>query len=105
MTPNFSATACTHPSAVARSCPEAVKGIPELPIAPPDTGLPEACAVVGLVSPAFFDQGVVGTFTERFWVNNPCFWGRNESESGLLTLFLRWLDLPRIGLPMATSLS
>ena len=52
--------ACLHAyESSGRSRPEAVRGMPEVPIAPPATGPPEGWAAVGLVSPAsFFIQGV-----------------------------------------------
>ena len=58
MTPNFSAPACTHPSPVAALALEAVRGMPEVPIAPPATGPPEGWAAVGFVSPASFNRGL-----------------------------------------------
>jgi len=42
--------ACLHAS-------ESVRGMPEVPIAPPATGPPEGWAAVGLVSPASFNRG------------------------------------------------
>ena len=61
MTPNFSA--CLHASeSGGRSRPEAVRGMPEVPIAPPATGPPEGWAAVGFCRPGLFQQGVVGAF-------------------------------------------
>src|SRR5271166_5733766 len=37
--------------------PQAVRGMPDVPIAPPATGPPEGWAAVGLVSPASFNRG------------------------------------------------
>ena len=46
-----------------RSRPQAVRGMPEVPIAPPATGPPEVWAAVGFVcQPSLFQQGVVGAF-------------------------------------------
>src|SRR5271157_5389700 len=41
-----------------RSRPQAVRGMPEIPIAPPATGPPEGWAAVGFVSPASFNRGL-----------------------------------------------
>jgi hypothetical protein len=41
-----------------RSRPQAVRGMPEVPIAHPATGPPEGWAAVGLVSPAFCIRGL-----------------------------------------------
>jgi hypothetical protein len=38
--------------------PQAVRGMPDVPIAPPATGPPGAWAAVGLVSPASFNRGL-----------------------------------------------
>jgi hypothetical protein len=43
---------------VALSVPEAVMGMPEVPIAPSTTGPPEGWAPVGFVSPASFNRGL-----------------------------------------------
>src|SRR5271157_563200 len=51
--------ACLHASEFGgRSRPEAVRGMPDVPIAPPATGPPEGWAAVGLVSPASFNRGL-----------------------------------------------
>ncbi len=53
--------ACLHASeSGGRSRPEAIRGMPDVPIAPPATGPPEGWAAVGFVS--LFPQGVVGAF-------------------------------------------
>jgi hypothetical protein len=50
---------CLHASECGgRSRPEAVRGMPDVPIAPPATGPPEGWAAVGLVSPASFNRGL-----------------------------------------------
>src|SRR5271157_5213795 len=41
-----------------RSRPEAVRGMPDVPVAPPATGPPEGWAAVGFVSPASFNRGL-----------------------------------------------
>src|SRR5271157_982958 len=87
--------ACSHASeSGGRYRPEALRGMPDVPIAPPATGPPEGWAAVGLVSPACFIRGLWGRVCCAFWVNNPCLWGRNESISGLLTLFNAGLLYP-----------
>ena len=60
--------ACLHASeSGGRSRPEAVRGIPSVPITHPSTWHSEGWEAVGLVSPASFCiQGVVGAFTEGF---------------------------------------
>ena len=51
--------ACLHASECGgRSRPEAVRGMPDVPIAPPATGPPERWAAVGFVSPASFNRGL-----------------------------------------------
>ena len=51
--------ACLHASECGgRSRPEAVRGMPDVPIAPPATGPPEGWAAVGFVSPASFNRGL-----------------------------------------------
>src|SRR5208337_5526602 len=51
--------ACLHASeSGGRSRPGAVRGMPNVPIAPPATGPPEGWAAVGLVSPASFNRGL-----------------------------------------------
>ena len=51
--------ACLHvPECGGRSRPQAVRGMPEVPIAPPATGPPEGWAAVGFVSPASFNRGL-----------------------------------------------
>ena len=60
-------SACLHASeSGGRSRPEAVRGMPDVPIAPPATGPPEGWAAVGFVSPASLQQGVVGAFAQGF---------------------------------------
>ena len=49
--------ACLHASeSGGRSRPEAVRGMPDVPIAPPATGPPGGWAAVGFVSPASFNR-------------------------------------------------
>ena len=55
--------ACLHATECGgRSRPEAVRGMPDVPIAPPATGPPEGWAkagwAVGLVGPACFNRGL-----------------------------------------------
>jgi hypothetical protein len=51
--------ACLHASECGgRSRPGAVRGMPDVPIAPPATGPPEGWAAVGFVSPASFNRGL-----------------------------------------------
>src|SRR5208337_1592840 len=51
--------ACLHATECGgRSRPEAVRGMPDVPIAPPATGPPEGWAAVGFVSPASFNGGL-----------------------------------------------
>src|SRR5271157_3888411 len=51
--------ACLHASeSGGRSRPEAVRGMPDVPIAPPATGPPEGWAAFGFVSPASFNRGL-----------------------------------------------
>jgi len=51
--------ACLHASeSGGRSRPEAVRGMPDVPVAPPATGPPEGWAAVGFVSPASFNRGL-----------------------------------------------
>ena len=51
--------ACLHASeSGGRYRPEAVRGMPDVPIAPPATGPPEGWAAVGFVSPASFNRGL-----------------------------------------------
>src|SRR5208282_1568560 len=64
---------CLHASGCGgRSRPQAVRGMPEIPIAPPATGPPErAPGGVGgcrLCQPSLFQQGVVGVFIWGFRV-------------------------------------
>ncbi len=55
--------ACLHASECGgRYRPEAVRGMPEIPIAPPATGPPEGWAAVGFVSPASFNRGLWARF-------------------------------------------
>src|SRR5271166_2905839 len=50
---------CLHASeSGGRYRPGAVRGMPEVPIAPPATGPPEGWAPVGFVSPASFNRGL-----------------------------------------------
>ena len=54
---------CLHASECGgRYRPQALRGMPEVPIAPPATGPPEGWAAVGLVSPASFNRGLWGAF-------------------------------------------
>ena len=51
--------ACLHASECGgRYRPGAVRGMPDVPIAPPATGPPEGWAAVGLISPASFNRGL-----------------------------------------------
>ena len=68
--------------------PEAVRGMPDVPIAPPATGPPEGWAAVGFVGPASFNRGL---WACGFRLG---FWGRKESGSGLLTVSDPGLILP-----------
>jgi hypothetical protein len=53
--------ACLHASeAGGRSRPEAVRGMPEVPIAPPATGPPEGWAAVGFLSAQPLSTGGCG---------------------------------------------
>src|SRR5208282_913852 len=54
------------------------------PTQPP--GPPEGWAAVALVSPASFCIRGCGRVCSGFWALFLCFWGRNESGSGLLTV-------------------
>ena len=59
--------ACLHASECGgRSRPGAVRGMPDVPIAPPATGPPEGWAAVGFVSPASFNRGLWAQFAEGF---------------------------------------
>ena len=79
--------ACLHASeSGGRSRPEAVRGMPEVPIAPPAAGPPEGWAAVSFVGPASFNRGL--------WARLLGFWGRKESGSGLLTVSDPGLILP-----------
>jgi len=50
--------ACLHASECGgRSRPQAVRSMPDVPIAPPATGPPEGWAAVGFVTPASFNRG------------------------------------------------
>ncbi len=68
--------ACLHATECGgRSRPEAVRGMPDVPIAPPATGPPEGWAAVGFVGPASFNRGlwarllrVLGSERVRIWV-------------------------------------
>ena len=73
---------CLHASeSGGRSRPEAVRGMPDVPIAPqPRHGGCRLCR------PSLFQQGVVGVCLG--------FWGRKESGSGLLTVSDPGLILP-----------
>ena len=51
--------ACLHASeSGGRYRPQAVRGMPDVPIAPPATGPPEGWAAVGFVGPASFNRGL-----------------------------------------------
>src|SRR5208337_2419581 len=68
--------ACLHATECGgRSRPVAVRGMPDVPIAPPATGPPEGWAAVGFVGPASFNRGlwarllrVLGSERVRIWV-------------------------------------
>ena len=66
MTPNFSVHARASECG-GRYRPEAVRGMPEVPIAPQPPGPPEGWAAVGFVSPASFKRGLWGVCL-GFWV-------------------------------------
>src|SRR5271157_1787395 len=79
--------ACLHAfESGGRSRPEAVRGMPDVPIAPPATGPPEGWAAVGL-SAQPLSTGGCGRVCLGFW-------GRKESGSGLLTVSDPGLILP-----------
>ena len=60
---------CLHASeSGGRSRPEAVRGMPDVPIAPPATGPPGGVGGCRLCRPSLFQQGVVGAFAEGFGV-------------------------------------
>ena len=67
MTPNFSAPACTHPSAVAALAlgPSGACQTYQSPPQPPAPGGVGGCR---LCQPSLFQQGVVGAFAEGFGV-------------------------------------
>ena len=59
---------CLHASKCGgRYRPQALRGMPEVPIAPPATGPPEGWAAVGFVSPATFNRGL-WALCLGFWV-------------------------------------
>src|SRR5271157_5186143 len=59
--------ACLHASeSGGRSRPGAVRGMPDVPIAPPATGPPEGWAAVGFVNPSFFIRGFAGALIGVF---------------------------------------
>ena len=85
--------ACLHASeSGGRSRPEAVRGMPDVPIAPPATGPPEGWAAVGFVGPASFNRGLWARLLRV--LGSTSFWGRKESGSGLLTVSDPGLILP-----------
>ena len=87
--------ACLHaPESGGRSRPEAVRGMPDVPIAPPGTGPREGSGPqaqpgvgcrLGQPSLVFYTRGR-GRVCLGFWALFLCFWGRNESGSGLSTV-------------------
>src|SRR5271166_3901305 len=59
--------ACLHASECGgRPRPEAVRGMPEVPIAPPSHRAPGGVGGCRLCQPSLFQQGVVGAFAEGF---------------------------------------
>ena len=68
MTPNFSATACMHPSPVATLALRPSGACQRYQSPPRATGPPEGWAPVGFCQPSLFQQGVVGAFALGFWV-------------------------------------
>ncbi len=55
--------ACLHASECGgRSGPEAVMGMPDVPIAPPANRAPGGVGAYRLCQPSLFQQGVVGAF-------------------------------------------
>src|SRR5208283_3461836 len=70
--------ACLHASeSGGRSRPEAVRGMPEVPIAPPTTA-----RRLSALSAQPLSTGGCGRVCLGFWVLDLRFWGRKESGSG-----------------------
>jgi len=98
--------ACLHASeSGGRSRPEAVRGMPDVPIAPPATGHLVGWAAVGFVSPALFCiQGVVGSFAWGFGLFSSDFGVGTSQDLGYRPFEAqKWFI--QIGLSIATSLS
>src|SRR5271157_6045093 len=97
--------ACLHASeSGGRSRPEAVRGMPDVPIAPQPPG-PRRGGRLSALSAQPLSTGGCARVCLGFWVLDLRFWGRKESGSGFLTVSDRGLIRCQIGLPMATSLS
>ena len=61
--------ACLHaPESGGRSRPGAVRGMPDVPIAPPSHRAPGGVGGCRLCQPSLFQQGVVDAFAEGFGV-------------------------------------
>jgi hypothetical protein len=79
--------ACLHASECgSRDRLGAVRGMPDVPIAPPQPPGPRTGARLSAWSARRLPTGGYGGVCCAFWVNNPCFGGRNEPISGLLTV-------------------
>src|SRR5208337_1176872 len=97
--------ACLHASeSGGRSRPEAVRGMPGVPIAPPATGPPEGWAAFGFVGPACFGGGLWARLL-RVLGSLPLILGSEGVRIWVLDRFSAWLGPSRIGLSIATSLS
>src|SRR5271157_4855704 len=97
--------ACLHASGCGgHSRPGAVRGMPEVPIAPPATGPPEGWAAVGFVSPASFNRGLWARLL-RVLGSLPLILGSERVRIWVFDRFNPGLIRCQIGLPMATSLS
>src|SRR5208337_466963 len=104
MTPNFSAPACTHPSAVA-AIALGPSGACQTYQSPPQPPGPRRGGRLSALSAQPLSTGGCARVCLGFWVLDLLFWGRKESGSGLLTVSNPGLIRCQIGLPMATSLS
>jgi len=98
--------ACLHASeSGGRSRPEAVRGMPEVPITHPATGPPEGWAAVGLVSSSLvLRTGVVGAFAQGFGLFSSDL-GSERVRIWVIDRFEAQEWFIQIGLSMATSLS
>ena len=85
--------ACLHASECGgRSRPEAVRGMPDVPIAPPSHRAPGGVGGCRLCQPSLFQQGVVGAFAEGFGVLTSDFGVGTSQDLGLQPIMP--LDLP-----------